>query len=173
MPKVAKIITAAVLIVIGLASMGLIWLRDSSSRPEYCAQCHVMEPYYSSWESSDYPAHKHAESAVPCQTCHARPIKDSVREVLSNITHSYEVPLEEQRARAADCLRCHVSYAHLAELTKDLKDPDGNPLGRNPHDSHWGALECRICHKMHKVSVDYCAQCQGPTVTGPGWTTSK
>ncbi len=173
MPRGAKIITAAVLIVVGLASMGMIWLRDNSRRSEYCAECHVMEPYYSSWKSSDYLAHEHAKVAIPCQTCHARSIKDEMMEIVSNIAQDFEVPLKEQKFPTEDCFRCHADYAHLAELTRNLKDPDGNPLNRNPHDSHLGEMECHICHNMHRLSVDYCAICHGPTLTGPGWTTPE
>ncbi|NIN65562.1 MAG: hypothetical protein GTO63_12870 [Anaerolineae bacterium] len=31
--------------------------------------------------------------------------------------------------------------------------------GANPHDSHYGEMECPLCHKMHRESEDYCAWC--------------
>ena len=39
----------------------------------------------------------------------------------------------------------------LAEATGDEE--------LNPHDSHYGEMECRLCHKMHKPSELYCTQC--------------
>lgn len=177
MPKVAKIITAAVLIVVGLASMGLIWLRDSSSRPEYCAQCHaVMDPYYSSWESSDYLAHKHAEFAIPCQICHSRTISDTLREIVTYARGEYKTPLEEQKHPKEECLQCHEhgSYAELIQRTKDYT-VGGQKV--NPHASEKGEIECSSCHSMHKespgitgqtastaaaISKDVCLGCHGP-----------
>jgi len=29
-------------------------------------------------------------------------------------------------------------------------------VGANPHASHYGEMECRLCHKMHKECDDYC-----------------
>ena len=167
MPRGLKIITAAVLIVIGLASMGLIWVRDSSRRPEYCARCHVvMDPYYSSWESSDYLAHEHATSAIPCQTCHPRTIGELLGEIVTYARGEYEAPLQEQKHPLEECFQCHGSYEEVIQSTEGLE--------LNPHDSHISEIsemECSICHKMHRASEDYCAQCHGPVATGLGWTT--
>jgi len=144
--------------------------------------CHVMEPYYGSWVSSDYLAQKHAKSGIPCQTCHDRSIKDSVREVVSNITHSYEVPLKEQEFPAEDCFRCHGDYASLIELTPGYTvngkkvnphaykvepqalDPEAykaDPEAPDPHDTEKGELECYQCHKVHKESpgLASCYEC--------------
>lgn len=167
MPRGLKIITAAVLIVLGVASMGLIWVRDSSRRPEYCAQCHVMDPYYSSWESSDYLAHEHAKFAIPCQTCHPRTMGESLREIVTYASGKYW--LEEQKHPKEECLRCHEhgSYAEVIQRTKDYTVGDQKI---NPHDPHVGLqgmpqlvtqLECSDCHKMHKESpgVNYCYGC--------------
>ena len=160
MPRGAKIITAAVLIVVGLASMGMIWLRDSSRRPEYCAECHVMEPYYSSWKSSDYLAHEHAEFAIPCQTCHPRTISDSLGEIVTYARGGYETPLEEQEYPKEWCFQCHEhgSYEELVQFTKDYI-VDGEKV--NPHDTHLGQEECYRCHRMHKQSlgINYCYSC--------------
>jgi len=166
MPKGLKIIISVVLIAVGLASMGMIWLRDSSRRPEYCAECHVMEPYYSSWESSDYLAHEHAESATPCQSCHSRAIGDTLGEIVTYARGEYETPLEEQEYSKEWCFQCHEhgSYEELIQRTEELE--------LNPHDSHYGEMECSICHKVHRASEDYCAQCHGPVATGTGWITA-
>ncbi len=167
MPKGLKITIAVVLIVVGLASMGMAWLRDSSRRPEYCAQCHaVMEPYYTSWESSDYLANEHAEAAIPCQSCHSRTMSDSLGEIVTYARGEYETPLEEQEYSKEWCFQCHEhgSYEELIQRTEELE--------LNPHDSHYGEMECNICHKVHRASEDYCAQCHDPMATGTGWITA-
>jgi Cytochrome c3 len=164
-----------VLIVVGLGVIigGTVWLKGRVQTTEYCSNCHVIAPYYNSWKSSSFLANTHAQNNVVCQDCHTRTVRTGLTELVRNVMHSYEVPLKEHRVRPEDCLRCHVSYAYLANRTKNLKGPDGFPLGRNPHDSHWGQLDCGICHKMHRASVDLCAGCHGFPAIGPTWATSS
>jgi cytochrome c3-like protein len=167
-----KIALVVLVVVIGAAGGGRVWLNGRIQTTEYCASCHVIAPYYNSWKSAGFLANTHAQAKIVCQDCHTRTVKAAMTELVSNVTHSYEVPLKDHRVRPEDCLRCHGSYEYLGELTKDLKGPDGYSLGRNPHDSHWGRLDCGICHKMHKASVDFCSACHGFPITGPGWVTS-
>jgi len=160
-PKIAKLVVAVLLTVLALASMGLIWLKDSSKTPTYCNTCHIIQPYHQSWESSEYMAAVHANLGIPCQSCHARPVRQSVKEFVSYyVTHDYQDPLRESRIPKEECFRCHEDYPHLAELTE-------NPE-MNPHDSHLGEVECRLCHKAHKPSELYCAQCHEFAIPA-GW----
>ena len=43
MSKIAKLLIAAVLFILALASMGMMWIDDSSrsQQPDYCAYCHA------------------------------------------------------------------------------------------------------------------------------------
>jgi len=80
----------------------------------------------------------------------------------------FTVPLEEREFPAEFCFDCHepnehTSYEQVIQLTADLE--------LNPHDSHLGELDCDICHSMHGLSEDHCAECHDPVATGPGWTT--
>jgi hypothetical protein len=161
---------AALVIVIAAALGGTMRLKSRAQTTEYCANCHVIAPYYNSWKSSPYLAHTHEELGLVCQDCHVRTARAAMTELVKNVTHEYEIPLKEHRVRPAECLSCHGSYAALANRTKNLKGPDGFPLGRNPHDSHWGQIDCGICHKMHRASVDLCAGCHGLPDTKPAWT---
>ncbi len=60
-----------------------------TSRPEFCRSCHIMEPYYKSWQES---SHKD----VPCIKCHFPPgIGEKVRgkmlglvQLAKYVTHS-------------------------------------------------------------------------------------
>ena len=152
-------IAVVVIIIAGVA------LWNYHKQPQFCATCHIMQPYLESWESPPYLAHAHAEENIACLDCHEPTIGQQVQEGIKFVTGDYEIPLEERRFDKEWCLRCHEhgSYEELIQRTEELE--------RNPHDSHYGEMECRICHKMHRASVDYCAQCHGPTVTGSGWTT--
>lgn len=170
MPKVVKIITAAVCIILGLASMALIWVRDSSRDPEFCGRCHsgTESAHYNSWKSSDYLASAHAQAAVTCQDCHPTTVAESVTRLLASVTGQSAVALQEVAMQAEhsdeECLTCHGSYEKTVQQTAYL--------ATNPHDSHLigDQLECVTCHKMHEPSQDYCAECHGLMTEDPGWT---
>ena len=90
MPRVLKIIIAAIVFLIGLASMGMVGLKDSLKRPEYCANCHP-DPHYTSWEDSDYLAAAHAKAAIPCQTCHPRePRQRRWQDIVTELKGDYQ-----------------------------------------------------------------------------------
>jgi cytochrome c nitrite reductase small subunit len=154
-------IGAAVFVVVaGLAGFGL-WKYHE--QPEFCATCHIMQPYLESWQSSDWMAHAHAKEDVACLDCHEATIQQQVNELFLFVTQQYETPLRERRFETEKCLSCHEhgSYEELIARTAD-KD-------RNPHDSHWGEMDCRMCHKAHRDSVDYCSSCHAPVTDSPGW----
>jgi hypothetical protein len=158
---VPKIIIAAIVFLIGLASMGMVGLNDSIKRPAYCAYCHA-DPHYASWEGSDYLATTHARAALPCQTCHPRGLGRSLEEIVSQIKGDYR--LRRLRVSNEACLRCHAhsNYPDLITRTKHIK--------LSPHvPYHWKDMDCRICHKMHKPSEDYCSECHDPSASRPGW----
>lgn len=171
MPKVVKIITATICIILGLASMALIWVRDSSRNPEFCGGCHAgtVSAHFSSWESSDYLANAHAQAAVTCQDCHPTTIAESVSRLLASVTGQSAIALQEVEMQAEhsneECFACHGSYEETVQRTSYMP--------ANPHDSHLiGAeLECLDCHKMHESSQDLCSECHGPMTEDPGWTT--
>lgn len=168
--KFGLVTLAGVLIAVAAtAGFTTVWLKDRIQTPEYCAGCHTMTPYYNTWKSSSFTAHTHEQLGLTCQECHTRTVRDGWREILSTATHSFDVPLKDNKPRTETCLRCHGSYEIVAARTQKLIGRDGFALGRNPHDSHWGALDCGICHKMHKPSVDFCSRCHGSPNTGPAW----
>lgn len=168
--RFALIVMGAVLVAgIAAASGGALWLNGQLRSPAYCASCHAVAAQYESWKSSPLLAHTHAKLGVTCLTCHQRTFRDGVRELVSTVTHSYELPLKAPPVQTSVCLACHGAYEVLAVGTKNLKGPDGFALGRNPHDSHWGPLPCNTCHKMHKPSVDFCSKCHLSPMQGPAW----
>jgi len=157
--------------------------------PQLCAICHPIEPYYKSWSGSsttDFLDYRHtlkgrtANDIVPgwenkdvvCKDCHYAPPQRIIGELGNYATGNYKTPLEERRLQTADCLTCHKDYDHLIQLTANLekKYPNLPKPGRNPHSSHFGEIDCRVCHRVHRPSVDFCSTCHGPTMTGPGWT---
>jgi hypothetical protein len=184
MPKAANIIVAVVLALVGLASMGAVALNDSIQRPEYCVNCHP-DPYYTSWEESDYLAAAHARAAIPCQGCHPKSLVDAVANIVTEVQG--HVRLRRLRVSKEACFQCHAhgNYAELIERTEYIKldaslptessngdkPPKAWVAAQNPHNFyHWGEMDCRICHKMHRASEDYCSECHEASASGAGWT---
>ena len=161
MSKAVNIVAAVAVALIALASMGAVGLNDSIQRPEYCINCHP-DPYYNSWEDSDYLAAAHAKAAIPCQGCHPK----SLGEAMANIVTKAQGHVRLRRLRVSNeaCFRCHAhgSYAELIERTEHIKLQPHVPY-------HYAEMDCRICHKMHKPSEDYCSECHDPSASGPGW----
>jgi len=99
---------------------------------EECALCHKEQKDGALPLAQRFPGgHYHLLSGVGCDSCH----DDGDYENLPG---------------AATCKGCHPDYIE--------KTPSKNGLD-NPHENHMGDLNCRLCHKMHKPSVNFCAQC--------------
>lgn len=142
-------------LVSALAVVGLganIVLVKTSHNPSFCATCHIIRPYYQSWSEGELLASKHRQAGVTCQDCHKSSYVDKVKEGTKYITGQYSTPLPGLKVSQQECLRCHGSYEKVAALTAKMEP--------NPHENpHFGNLECSSCHKMHKESKVYCAQC--------------
>ncbi|WP_287195228.1 cytochrome c3 family protein [Syntrophothermus sp.] len=142
-------------LVIAVAVIGLsfgFYLVRASHNPSFCAACHIIRPYYQSWSQGTLLASKHRQADVRCQDCHKSSYVDKAKEGVKYITGQYETPLPELKVSQQECLKCHGSYEKIAERTAKLEP--------NPHENpHYGNLECNACHKMHRESKVYCAQC--------------
>lgn len=162
--RIVKIVIAVVVTLLCVASMGVLAMRDTSRRPEYCKTCHAVEPYYETWAKGDLLARQHALAAVPCQTCHPQDMQTTLQENVTNLQAGNSVAIVDVAWTNEQCLACHGDEKTLAERTQNL-DP-------NPHASpHVGAkLDCSQCHKMHKPSEDPCTQCHPAKAATPGWT---
>lgn len=160
MPRAGKIILAVFTTVLALGSMAFLVLEAQGRKPEHCAGCHVIEPYVESWRSSDYEAADHSQVGVDCLSCHPRTIGNELSEQVAYRTDNYREPLPEVKVRQEVCLRCHGDYKLMGERTADVFP--------NPHASHLGEVDCRLCHKMHKESLNYCDECHTPEEFLPG-----
>jgi hypothetical protein len=136
--------------------------------PQSCAKCHMIKPYVETWKSSDFLAHKHEKAGVGCMECHQVTPQQQKDHLAKSKKKTYKTPLEEREYGNDMCFRCHGSYKELIERTKDFKTKG---LPKNPHGSHYGEIDCNLCHKAHRTSVDYCSQCHQPGVNKPGWKT--
>jgi hypothetical protein len=137
--------------------------------PQSCAGCHIIKPYVESWKNSDFLAHKHEQAKIACAECHQLNAKQKSQNIAAFKNRKYKSPLDEREYGNDLCFRCHGSYQEVRERTKDFKDKG---LLRNPHESHYGDMDCNMCHKIHRTSIDYCSQCHETGVNKPGWKKS-
>jgi hypothetical protein len=163
-----KLVVAVLLALLMLPAMSMVWVKDGRTDPQYCASCHG-DPYYTTFSdpATHALAQQHAAAGISCQTCHQRTLGESGMEVVNYITGNYYYPFPETEMPMQTCFTCHVDYDTVASRTT----AETSELHRNPHAGHWGELECGLCHNMHRDSVDYCAQCHGPTTEQDGWDT--
>jgi hypothetical protein len=158
------IIASAAVVV--AASAGGVALWNYHEQPEFCAVCHVMEPYLQSWESPSSPAlmaHEHALEGVACLDCHEPTLEQQVDELIAYMKNDFETPLTRRNFPMDTCFNCHLpnehtSYQEIANRTEDY-EIDGELI--NPHDTHLDREECYRCHRMHRESlgINYCYSC--------------
>lgn len=160
MPRVGKIILAVLATVLAVAVMAVLGLEAQGRKPDHCAGCHPIEPYVETWRASDYEAGDHSQVGIGCLSCHPRTIGDELSEQVAYRTGNYREPLREVKVRQEVCLRCHGDYALMGDRTADVVP--------NPHLSHLGQVDCRVCHKMHKETVNYCFDCHTQEEFEPG-----
>ena len=133
----------AILLLVMVACAG--WY---TSRPKFCNSCHIMEPYYKSWQES---AHKD----VSCIECHFPPgIGGKVRGKMLGLVQlaKYVTGTAGTRPSAeipdASCLR---SGCHETRLLTGRVDFHGIPFDHTPHlkEGRRGKqLRCTSCHSQ-------------------------
>jgi nitrate/TMAO reductase-like tetraheme cytochrome c subunit len=119
-----------------------------TSRPEFCRSCHIMEPYYASWQHSSH-------NDVSCIKCHFPPgagekIRGKMLGLVQLIKYVTETagPRPTAEVPDASCLR---SGCHETRLLSGRLDFDGIPFDHGPHlgELRRGKqLHCTSCHSQ-------------------------
>jgi predicted CXXCH cytochrome family protein len=117
-----------------------------TSRSEFCVSCHIMEPYYVSWQES---THKD----VSCIKCHFPPgAAEKIRGKMLGLVQLLKYVTETAGPRPAaeisdaSCLRCHDT-----RLLAGRVEFNGVPFDHRPHltDLRRGKrLRCTSCHSQ-------------------------
>lgn len=146
-------------------------------QPSFCnAVCHspmdsYVEGYYS--EDPSLGITEHANAEVSCVECHDPGISEQINEAMAWLSNDYSDPLSIRRFGTVDfCNQCHddgdtstgKDWTEVVEATANYQGS-----GRNPHDSHLGAIDCYTCHSMHNTSKLYCTQCHDNIKNPESW----
>ena len=151
------------LLLLGLTAVGFAgWY---TSRPEFCRSCHIMEPYYVSWQHS---SHKD----VSCIKCHFPPgVAEKVRGKMLGLVQLAKYVTQSAGPRPAaeipdaSCLR---SGCHETRLLSGRIEFQGIPFDHGPHldELRRGKrLRCTSCHSQivqgahMKVTTTTCFLC--------------
>jgi hypothetical protein len=153
--KISIYANIAVLAILVIAGAGGYLYYQSNTNPHLCATCHLMDSHVQSYLTSSNLDHVHEQAGVQCKDCHDYPISAEISSAIKYVTGNYTTDstgnLIRRRFDDAMCLKCHISYQHVAQLT--------DFLARNPHDSHNGEMPCNTCHISHGQQIDFCSQC--------------
>jgi hypothetical protein len=161
----AKKIFILLVIIILAGSGGLITVSEQTW---FCNLCHIMNPYYASWQASGH-------SEVNCLECHVKPgFAGIVRAKLNGIAQAVDWSLGRVNTKPnalvvdVSCLRegCHTKESLLAEPPTNI-----DHKYKFSHQGHIDAtvsglpLLCTTCHshfegeEHFKVSTQVCFIC--------------
>ena len=90
-------------------------------------------------------ASRHLVRGIPCGSCHSKAGEKPLAQLQSCLTCKQEKRPVAQR----NCMACHASYRAVAARTRNFT--------ANPHQSHRGETECKVCHKGHKPDEVSCS----------------
>lgn len=139
-----------ILLIVGVILLGgLGGTYQYSTSPQFCRQCHIMEPYYQAWASSTH-------NFVPCVDCHYPPgIRDTMwvkyqamSQLAKYVTRTYSSkPFAE--IEDASCLRSNCHATQLMDYTVLYKG-----FVKFNHKEHLNKrragkeLRCTSCHSQ-------------------------
>jgi len=133
-----------ILVGFGLAAVAVAFLFVPfyvTSTPQFCSNCHIMDPFIASWEQSTH-------SKFGCAECHVRPgilnhVVNQARvtqNIYANLVGGAEMPATIASASNENCLQagCH-SLNRTASTSGDLLIPHYDHVTLR-------GLECKHCH---------------------------
>lgn len=182
------LVAGATVLIFTLFSGGSYTAYGYWSSPTFCHSCHIMDPYYESWENSS-----HAE--VACVDCHFEPgIQNelrgkwvAVKQLAAWATGAYSsMPYAEVSDASCMTSECHsveelsqpVAFSdkhvafdhstHLGELRRGIALACTSCHATRSRDTHMelDRAACFLCHfkgaDAEGVSIGACDTCHGP-----------
>lgn len=151
----ARVLAIGTIVGLAVLTPGSYVAVHYSSQPEFCKSCHIMDPYYESWERST-----HAE--VSCTACHFEPgLMGTLQgkfQALTQLTKYITLTAGTRpwaHVSDASCLHCHS----LADLDGPL-DFNGIAFDHGPHLTQMRGkqLRCVTCHSQVLIGDHFAVQ---------------
>jgi nitrate/TMAO reductase-like tetraheme cytochrome c subunit len=134
-------------VIIGLVSLAAVAADVQNS--EFCGKCHVIKPYYYSWENSPHSnvdcLSCHVEKGTGLVSIHARGLQN----LYTNIFRDNQLPIKSSRKISDQtCLNCH-SLNRVITPSGDLTIPHTEHLAYNTGcvDCHPGVAHASVSSK--------------------------
>jgi len=147
-----NIILTVLTIFIVIAAAGLLTAEYYTSRPSACGTCHIMRPYFNSWEKST-----HGEEDVACVDCHYPPgerhsLQSKFRGLGQLFTYIGTKGVNVRKSARVSDLSCTTSECHPPEkfMDKKLKFTEKIPYVHRTHmdkSIEGQTLHCDTCHQ--------------------------
>lgn len=136
--QIALAVTALVVIV-GVGSMGAATWNYTQHSNDFCAGCHVMNPAFQRFATDE---NKHTE--LSCHDCHQQPLSASARQLYLWIAERPEEIGEHAKVPNQVCENCHVTgdtatWQHIAATA-------GHRVHLESDSSALADLQCVTCH---------------------------
>lgn len=135
-------------------------------------------------DTSSMLAVVHKEKNTTCMGCHVPTLSEQVSEGVNWVSGNYvvvEQPLEGNETLEEKSLADLVEARGLENpdefclneachnMTRDDLIKETSYMDRNPHSAQHGEITCSDCHKAHRASVNYCAECHTDAEIPDGW----
>ena len=155
--KLSLLIGIVVAISIIIPSVALISSEYYFGKPAFCRGCHIMEPYFDSWEQS---SHK----GIDCYLCHYGPgLAGLFKGGISEMPFVYEtfigVEKDDMTIRAEitneNCYQCHENI--LIESTKEYEGTLFNHVPHMEEIRRGLELQCVSCHSQIHIGDQFVA----------------
>ena len=147
-----KIILKVLAIFIVITAAGLLTAENYTSKASACGSCHIMKPYFNSWEKST-----HGEEDVACVDCHYPPgerhsFKAKFRGLGQLFTYVGTKGATVRKSARVSDLSCTTSECHPPEkfMDKKLKFTEKIPYVHRTHMDktiEGQTLHCDTCHQ--------------------------
>lgn len=143
-----KTFLIATLITLGAVLLTVPLAMEYTSRPEFCAKCHEITPYVTTWRES---THK----TINCFACHIQPGFSNylarkvrgLREVYVHFSTSNPVPKAEMTS--AICLSCHANGGAGSRFNNipEAKETTNFTFSHQLHLKNSSLSDCLTCHR--------------------------
>lgn len=112
-------------VILFLAVVGIAGMKYHE-KPQFCATCHVMEPYLQSWtgETKDSSgkellAYTHGVEGITCLNCHPASIDQQVSELVTYVKGDFDEPLKTRKFPNEFCTHCHSNEEERIAATEN------------------------------------------------------
>ncbi len=147
-----KIILTVLVIIVSIAATGLLAVEHYTSKASVCGSCHIMRPYFNSWEKS-----AHGKEDVACVECHYPPgERHSLQAKFKGLGQLFtylgtDAPTVRKPARVNDA-SCTTPECHSPEnyMDKKLKFAEKITYVHRTHIDktiEGQTLHCDTCHQ--------------------------